>query len=120
QNVNAVNDAHYNDLLRMDEIKQEKDELAESLYKEQAKSTALHAALGAQRGAKMGSPDAANEDRDALRSVVVGNPTPAQCLRALGLIFGDRVIVLPSAHASAAEASDFRHGRELWDLLTRL
>lgn len=59
------------------------------------------------------------EERSALRAVFGSSPSPEQCLRALELVFGERVVVLPSAYESAKAASKFKQGEKLWGLLVK-
>jgi hypothetical protein len=115
-NMEAVEKAHFDDLVAKEALEQERDEIAEALRKEQAKCLSLQTALGSKSSA--GAPE--EQNRAALRAVLTATPTPVNCLRSLEMAFGDRVVVLPSAHTSATEASDFRYGTELWRLLQLL
>lgn len=112
-------EANYREVLDIDSLENERDQLKESLFQEQAKSTALKDALAALKGAPNG--DAmSDDDRSAILAVLRRTPTPLQCLLALKALYPARVVVLQPAIDAASSASDFRYGHQLWELLHSL
>ena len=61
--------------------------------------------------------------KDAFQAIcqyaLEGIQTPEECLFTLEIGFGERVVVLPSAYASAKNAANFKYGKQLGALLYR-
>lgn len=58
--------------------------------------------------------------RDAVSSLVEGNPNPAQSLSIIQTLFPDRIVVLESAVSSARDSESFRNGGKAFTLLWKL
>lgn len=118
ERVTEVETSHFDDLAKLEAAEQALDEQRDALRREKVKSQALSSAWDDSKPAY--SLDAAGVE--ALRAISAddAHPTPEQCLRALALLYDDRVVVLPSAIKSSQQAADFLHGDKLWRLLTSL
>ena len=63
------------------------------------------------------------EDRQSLAKITSlphADARPAHCLRALAIIYPDRVRLLPTAISSAEDAESFQYVQQLWALLQKL
>jgi len=99
------------------QAEQQADVMKEAAAKANAKATALEKALGSA----VTLTGTSEQQLRALAVIVEGRePSPEETLVALAALYGDRVVILRSAHSSAKESSSFRHGTKLWGLLRRL
>jgi hypothetical protein len=83
----------------------------------------LKSNLQSLKASKAGSESITQEDREALAKIMTlpnAEARPVHCLRALTIIYPDRVRVLATAIASAEDAESFQFVNELWDLLRKL
>lgn len=58
--------------------------------------------------------------REAIATIISGNPTLQQVIQVIGALYPDRIVVLPSALDSARESDrgGFRHGHRAYTMLT--
>jgi hypothetical protein len=101
-------------------LNDEVDQLKEELHRTRATSAVHVAQLSAARDGRAVSMADLEPLRVAFRRALGGNPTPEDGLRLLRLMYGDRVVVLESALASARDATGFRSGAKVFDLLLAL
>lgn len=76
-----------------------------------------------QKASKAASESITDEDRKALARIMSlpdSDARPVDCLRALAILYPDRVRLLSTAISSAEDAQSFQFVKDLWDLLRKL
>jgi len=109
--------------IEVDSLQQDLEARALQVHQLQADILGLKHALRGQRSSGDASEDeleAMRPLRDAVTSLVAGNPSLEQSLTVISTFFPDRVVVLDSAYESARDSKEFMYGRRAFDLLWSL
>ncbi len=96
----------------------------ERIMELQASVQSLKYSLAGQRNSAIGPDDEGLEAiqplREAVSTLVAGDPNLEQSLSVIRTLFPDRVVVLDSAISSARDSESFRHGKKAFELLWKL
>ncbi len=96
----------------------------ERIMELQASVQSLKYSLAGQRNSAIGPDDEGLEAiqplREAVSTLVAGDPTLEQSLTVIRTLFPDRVVVLDSAVSSARDSESFRQGKKAFELLWKL
>lgn len=105
-----------------DEIESQKKEVEEKLRNEVQKNIVLSDANSKLKSSQASSDALGVEEAEALRVILISpsDATPEMILTAYGVLYRDRLVVLPSAFRSAAGSSTFRQSARLSRLIGTL
>jgi len=101
-------------------LRQELDDKASLAHRLQADIDGLKHALNGRQSSGDATEDelaAIRPLRDAVASLVEGDPSLEQSLTIISTFFPDRIVVLDSAYDSAQDSKEFMYGKRAFDLL---
>lgn len=105
-----------------DELESQKKEVEEKLRNEVQKNIVLSDANSKLKSSQASSDALGVEEAEALRTILISpsDATPEMILTAYGVLYRERLVVLPSAFRSAAGSSTFRQSARLSRLIGTL